>query len=416
MKNVAKTKMQQAIKMQLQRFADPVYTTPTDPYAKTGSSANNDRGVRLYGLQFAGMLSTIFQNRAYFGAFFGGLQTRDDISDNQAAFYLKVNNQPVIMQRYNKDENTAFGTGTGNSNRFGPRQEITYQQLAVPYTWDWAFHEGIDRATVNIDETTAVADRLALQAQAKMTLFNEAHGKFISTSAKAINTKAAGGVATQTEVVEAFNEAFETMTNLEVVGVKRAYVVPSVWNQIVDNGLATNDAKAAGVNIAQNKIYSFKDFILELIPEGVKGADSDLAYFTVDGTGYAYTGVETARTIESEDFDGKALQGRGRAGEFIPEDNKKAVLKFTVKTVAVTGVTLTPTTASVEVGKTVTLNATVAPDNATDKKVTWTSSAAATATVDGTGKVTGVAAGEATITAKAGDKTATAKVTVTATA
>ncbi|MGQ4828238.1 phage capsid protein, partial [Enterococcus faecalis] len=84
-------------------------------------------------------------------------------------------------------------------------------------------------------------------------------------------------------------------------------------------------AKAAGVNIAQNKIYSFKDFILELIPEGVKGADSDLAYFTVDGTGYAYTGVETARTIESEDFDGKALQGLGRAGEFIPEDNKKAV-------------------------------------------------------------------------------------------
>ena len=58
------------------------------------------------------------------------------------------------------------------------------------------------------------------------------------------------------------------------------------------------------------------------------------------------------------------------------------------------------------------LKATVAPDNATDKTVTWTSDNPAVATVDATGKVTAVAEGEATITAKAGDKTATCKVTV----
>ena len=54
----------------------------------------------------------------------------------------------------------------------------------------------------------------------------------------------------------------------------------------------------------------------------------------------------------------------------------------------------------------------MAPDNATDKTVTWSIDKTSVATVDATGKVTAVAEGTATITAKAGDKTATCKVTV----
>ena len=68
----------------------------------------------------------------------------------------------------------------------------------------------------------------------------------------------------------------------------------------------------------------------------------------------------------------------------------------------------------------VTLTATVAPADASDPTVTWTSSnpavATVTATTDNTqGTVHAVAAGEATITATAGDKTATCKITVTTT-
>lgn len=81
--------------------------------------------------------------------------------------------------------------------------------------------------------------------------------------------------------------------------------------------------------------------------------------------------------------------------------------------VAVTSVTLNQSTATVEAGKTVTLTATVAPENATNKTVTWASSNTGIATVDG-GVVTGVAAGEATITATADGKSATATITVTA--
>lgn len=85
-------------------------------------------------------------------------------------------------------------------------------------------------------------------------------------------------------------------------------------------------------------------------------------------------------------------------------------------TVAVTGVTLTPATASLAVGATRQLTGTVLPSDATDKSGTWTTSDATKATVSSTGLVTGVAAGTSTITFKSNDGnfTATCAVTVTA--
>ena len=83
--------------------------------------------------------------------------------------------------------------------------------------------------------------------------------------------------------------------------------------------------------------------------------------------------------------------------------------------VAVAGVTLDKKTLSVAKDATATLIATVSPDDAGDKTVIWSSSDDTKATVDATGKVTGVAAGSATITVKTvdGEKTATCAVTIT---
>ena len=71
----------------------------------------------------------------------------------------------------------------------------------------------------------------------------------------------------------------------------------------------------------------------------------------------------------------------------------------TSTTVPVTGVTLNPTTLGLVVGGEGTLVATVAPDEATNKAVTWSSSNTDVATVDANGKVKAVAKGSATITA-----------------
>lgn len=79
---------------------------------------------------------------------------------------------------------------------------------------------------------------------------------------------------------------------------------------------------------------------------------------------------------------------------------------------SVQSVTVSPKTLTLEVGKISKLSASVAPANAKDQTVTWSTSDAKIASVDKQGTVTAKAAGEATITATAGGKTASCTVTV----
>lgn len=79
--------------------------------------------------------------------------------------------------------------------------------------------------------------------------------------------------------------------------------------------------------------------------------------------------------------------------------------------IAVTGISLSQTSVSLEVGGSVSLTATVSPSDATDKTVTWTSSNSGVASVSG-GVVSALAEGTATITATAGGKSAKCEVTV----
>ena len=112
-------------------------------------------------------------------------------------------------------------------------------------------------------------------------------------------------------------------------------------------------------------------------------------------------GLVTARAVGTATVTAKA-------GE------KTATCAITVEATPVTGVTLDKTSASLRAGQTVTLTATVNPSDATDKTLTWSTSDATVATVSN-GVVTAKKVGTATVTAKAGDKTATCKVTVVAT-
>lgn len=76
--------------------------------------------------------------------------------------------------------------------------------------------------------------------------------------------------------------------------------------------------------------------------------------------------------------------------------------------VPVTGVSVSPVSDSLQINATKQLTATVTPGNASNKNVTWSTSAPAIATVSSTGLVTGAAQGSATITAKTADGAFTA--------
>ena len=82
-------------------------------------------------------------------------------------------------------------------------------------------------------------------------------------------------------------------------------------------------------------------------------------------------------------------------------------------TVAVTGISLNKKSASLTPGESITLTASVAPSNASNKKYTWSSSNTKVASVASDGKVTGISSGTATITAKTADGSKTASATIT---
>ncbi|HJR63395.1 MAG TPA: Ig-like domain-containing protein [Gemmatimonadaceae bacterium] len=87
-----------------------------------------------------------------------------------------------------------------------------------------------------------------------------------------------------------------------------------------------------------------------------------------------------------------------------------------VTSVPIASVTVSPPSASVEIGKTVQLSATVRDANnqvVNGASVTWSSSNANVAAINTSGVVTGVAAGTATITGSSGGRSGTATITVT---
>ncbi|WP_411678827.1 cell wall-binding repeat-containing protein [Clostridium thailandense] len=131
-------------------------------------------------------------------------------------------------------------------------------------------------------------------------------------------------------------------------------------------------------------------------------ADADVTIKFNDNTS-AVGSIEKAKdaNVDCKDKDGKDITT-------IPTEEKQ--------TTSVTGITLDKTSSSLEVKDTLHLTATIQPDNATNKSVTWTSSDTSIATVDANGKITAVKEGNATIVATTADgqKTASCIVTVVA--
>lgn len=172
----------------------------------------------------------------------------------------------------------------------------------------------------------------------------------------------------------------------------------------------------------QQKPYCGIGFIVRYMSDGV-------SYYTPvifpKGT---FNQLETSAETQGEEVDFQTQElafnimkddtakhtWRKVGGELSSEaEAEEAIQIFFGLRVAVTGVTLSDSTAALAVAGTKQLTATIAPADATNTNVTWSSSDNDIATVSDTGLVTGVAAGTATITVTTEDGGFTDTCTVT---
>ncbi|SHJ24696.1 Ig-like domain-containing protein, partial [Pseudobutyrivibrio xylanivorans] len=205
--------------------------------------------------------------------------------------------------------------------------------------------------------------------------------------------------------VSAYASAYPDLKGKFGADIVKYYIHYAAVGSKEDRPITTLKAAAdAGITVT-----SVADPTVVLTPAAIKAAEAK--GITDPAAAMAAAPVASSGSSSSSSGGGGSASTKQNATK--PEDNKEETPSEPAANVAVTGVTLDKITASIEVGEELALKATVKPENASVKKVTWSSSDTAVATV-AEGKVTGVAAGTATITVTAdGGKTATCTVTVT---
>ena len=288
---------------------------------------NNNLPVRIYTPQYTKVLSTIFGVQKAFAGALAPIQTLDGIQHNTKAFMVKTNNTPVVVGTYNADSTKVFGAGTGLGSRFGELKEVVYQDSEVNYDYTLAIHEGLDRFHVNNDLDVAVADRLRLHSEAQTREMNKKIGKFLSTNAG--ETKELAKLD-EASIQKLFNQVNAYVTNTEINAPIKCYIRVQVYNAIIDMA-STNKSKGSNINLDSNGLLKYKNIELIVVPEQYF-ENNVVAIFSPDGIVIPFIGIETARTVEAEDFDGVKLQAAAKGGTFVLDDNKKAIIKVTSTT------------------------------------------------------------------------------------
>lgn len=280
--------------------------------------------IKIYTKNYAGLLQNVFEKKQHFLRTFGGsLQVVDGITNKDKFLELKVSDTDVTVQNYSTDANVGFGAGTGKTSRFGERREIKSVDAQVEYEAPLAIHEGVDNMTVNDNADQVIEERAALHAEAWIEQVNALLAKALSDNAG----KTLSGELSIEGVTKLFNDAHKEFVNNKVSKDINwtAYVNTDVYNLIVDNNLATT-AKGSTVNIDNQEVTKFKGFIIEELADEYF-QKSEQVIFAADNVGVAGVGIEVYRVLDSEDFAGVAIQSAAKYGKYIPEKNKKAIIK-----------------------------------------------------------------------------------------
>lgn len=280
------------------------------------------------------------------------------------------------------------------------------QQLEIEYgTDDKAEQEKIAEAAskLTIEWTTSDEKVVTVDATGLITAVGAGEAD-VTASAKDVNissTTHVKVVITPTGVEAP--ETLELVTNGENSKNLDAKMTPEDATEVKlayessDDSVATVDENGLVTAVADGEC-TITTYVIADAPATAETATQETAAVvtdeektTEDENSEATTDSETVTVPDNLDA----------AFGVVPE-GLSATTKVTVTT-KVESITLDKTEGILNVGNTVTITATVAPEVATNPAVTWSSSDESVATVDETGKITAVATGNATITATSED-------------
>lgn len=280
--------------------------------------------IKIYSKQYAEVLQSVFGAKQHFLRTFGGnLQVKDGVTNKDNFLELKISDTDVTINEYSTDANVAFGTGTGKTSRFGERKEIKSVDTQVEYEAPLAIHEGVDDVTVNDNAQQIIQERTALHAEAWVEHLNSLLAKALSDNA----SKTLEGELSEESITKVFADAHKEFINNKVSKDIQwvAYVNTDVYDFLVDHKLTTT-GKNSSADIDNQSIVRFKGFVLEELADSYF-QEGEQILFAADNVGVVGVGLQAYRLLDSEDFAGVAIQALAKYAKYIPEKNKKAILK-----------------------------------------------------------------------------------------
>lgn len=264
-------------------------------------------------------------------------------------------------------------------------------------------------------ETADTDEKLAAAAEKLTIEWTSSNEDVATVDENGMVTAVGAGEADITAAVK--DAGISSTTHVKVVILPTGVDTPDTL-ELYTNGEDSKslDAKIIPENATEVKLayVSSDDGVATVDENGLVTAVADgectiTAYVIADAPATAESAVQEAVVTGDKDTTSEAASDDGIA--MMPEDladvdsafgvvpdGMKAETKVTVST-KVEKIELDQTKGSLKVGNSVTIKATVTPDEATNKTVTWSSSDEKVATVDSNGKVTAVASGNAVITA-----------------
>lgn len=280
------------------------------------------------------------------------------------------------------------------------------QQLEIEYgTDDKAEQEKIAEAAskLTIEWTSSDEEVVTVDATGLITAVGAGEAD-VTASAKDVNissTTHVKVVITPTGVEAP--EALELVTNGENSKNLDAKMTPEDATEVKlayessDDSVATVDENGLVTAVADGEC-TITTYVVADAPATAETATQEAAAVVTDEE----TPTEGENSETTADSETVTVPDNLDAAFGVVPDGLSATTKVTVTT-KVESITLDKTEGILNVGNTVTITATVAPEVATNPAVTWSSSDESVATVDETGKITAVAVGNATITATSED-------------